>query len=140
MFFHTGEQRWNVRATCDDYMEVWVDGLEIQGLPNRDIFRVSDRFSIPASTNVLAIKCTDDPSNNDAMILVSGDNGISSDATWRCARILDQGWTQPYFHETAGVWQSAVLLGMRTVTGINPAVHAVTSNPTARTIYCRKVF
>ena len=35
-FLFTDEQLWDVRATCDDVMEVWVDEREVEGLPNKN--------------------------------------------------------------------------------------------------------
>ena len=105
----------NVVATCDDVMDVYVNGIPIT-LPSAETvtYPLTSTFQInPGNrntcSNVLAIRCRD--TGIIAGILASADNGLITDSSWRCSDKYEQGWALPGFTENPEHWKQASTYG-----------------------------
>jgi len=87
-----------LRATCDDVMKVYFDGVlqsETAGMRN---WPVTSYLNIPTNTRVLAIECKNLGAQEG--ILASTTTGLKTDASWLCSKIQVGGWTLPNFVPT----------------------------------------
>ena len=94
-------------ATCDDYIETFVDGVE-QPDPNKLNWYVFTEFKISDKAQVVAIYCMD--YGGKAYIAASFSNGRKTDrTTWKCTNVSEVGWTGHDFDDSH--WEAPVMEG-----------------------------
>ena len=95
-----------MHATCDNVMGVWVDGEHVDlAWSTRSAWTKMSSFHITKCNQLLAIQCEEKGAIGG--ILVSADNGMVSDSTWRCSRHYEEGWNQIKFEERIDWWKNA---------------------------------
>merc|ERR1712180_278767 len=89
-------------ATCDDEMEVFLDGVKYTDATMKD-YRQTSEVGIPPHTGVIAISCRDRHSNEG--IIASTTTGIVTDGSWKCSSVKEDNWMMPDFDDSD--WKSA---------------------------------
>ena len=126
-------------------MDVWVDGVPVN-LPNAKVYNKEDIFQISCCTSLIAIRCLE--TGGKAGIVLSANNGLVSDSSWRCTRTYQEGWQTSPFQEAPGVWKYADMFapndGTRAfyVPGISPKAQWIWIGPNDGErvyVHCRKV-
>lgn len=78
--------------TVDNMLELYIDGVPILNLPNRNNWKDPDSVNMNCSTKVIAVKGTDDRIKR-ASILASTDDGyVMTNASWKCTSVYYTGW------------------------------------------------
>lgn len=87
-------------ATCDDELQVYVDGFYYPGLKDNN-WRQASRFGLPHGSKVIAATCMDSPVTLYWRgFLGSISNGIgTSSVDWKCTDREEKGWEKPDFVE-----------------------------------------
>jgi len=108
-----------LRATCDNKMTVYVDGVEqeVDGLSN---WRKESQIPLPSDFKVLAIKCED--VGGKVGVLASahneaGEDVLVTDGSWSCSKEEEEGWTEPGFRESSDNWEAGDVIGKH---GVSP--------------------
>ena len=78
-----------IHATCDNIIEVYADGTLVASGNNWSVTYSATLDSTPA---VVAVACKD--TGVVGGILLSADNGLRSDSSWRCSNEAEEGWNQ----------------------------------------------
>jgi len=132
-------------ATCDDVMEVFLDGVKYTDTAMTHYTKTS-KVSIPPHTDVIAISCKDTGGREG--IVASTTTGIITDGSWKCSSVKEDNWMMSDFDDSA--WNNAdISRGVNTNNGYhkrdwqNIANNAywiwATGYPTKTTeAYCRK--
>ena len=140
---------YTLTATCDDYLKVYVDGVEASPSNHEsNEWRISTNYSVTACNSLIAIFCRDNAGDL-AGLLASTTTGVLTDTTWRCTDQLEDGWQTLGFTESAGVWgapgthgNNIQAPGRRSVAGINLLAEWIWYGPydeiNRKTVYCRK--
>ena len=135
---------YTLTATCDDYLKVYVDGVEASPSNHEyDEWRISTNYSVTACNSLIAIFCQE-KADDRAGLLASTTTGVLTDKTWRCTDQLEDGWQTLGFTESAGVWGAPGTYGTNIrafgrifVTGINRLAEWIWYGRYDE-IYCRK--
>ena len=90
-----------MEATATSNLVVWLDGVEQPMSPNADSLLVTDTFTVPAETQVVAMKCDDSSDSYSGFCMASFGNGGATDGTWRCSADPEAGWTAVGFDDSA---------------------------------------
>jgi len=110
---------YTLRATCDNRMTVYVDGVEHQVAGQND-WRKESQIVLPSNFFVLAIKCVD--AGWRVGILASlqneiGEDVMVTDSSWSCSQEEQEGWTEPGFSEDSEAWEAGAVIGKH---GVQP--------------------
>ena len=137
-----------MHATATQNLRVWLNGVLQPTSPNANIPFQADTFQIPANTQVIAMKCDDTPNFFNGFCMASFDNGLKTDASWKCSVDFEEGWMDVGFDDRA--WWSAytVLTNQdaseqpsgQLVTTIDPDAHWLSGIGYQNDTYCRKTF
>ena len=135
-----------LRATCDDAMRVWIDGVLQTQTPGVNDWTKVMEYQYSDCTQLIAIECTD---KHYVVIglLADTSTGIVSDGTWKCTRTYYAGWEKVGFND--GGWSGADVYGPNPTYPWNYAIPIISgaanwigsgSNWDVRppVIYCRK--
>ena len=134
-----------MKVLCDDYKTVYVDGKEMQLSSGAQGWSKIATFDIPATTNVIGIKCEDTGGNHGIKVEVAEKTGevvLTSDNTWKCSKEEQSGWTENSFQEDQS-WGPAILTSAYPdfnetwVTGFSGKVIWTSATPTPETVCCR---
>ena len=136
---------------CDDLTSLYIDGSEsnVAGLGQ---LGQTSRLQIPASTELIAVKCYDGNGGvyNYCGIIGSvqdsqGRDIAVTDSTWKCSDTLESGWQLPGFTEGSN-WRAAIDQGdshymlnrepYRNIPSSNKRV--IWGTRGVGTVYCRK--
>ena len=122
-------------ATCDDTMTVYLDGTKVPEDEQMSQWNQVSTVIIPSETVVLAIQChnTGGPEG----IVSSTDDGILTDASWKCSGEEQDGWTNPDFDDSA--WEPAAVLRESDVEGVAPDAQWIWSTDGQSDAFCRKL-
>jgi len=102
-----------LRATCDNKMTLYIDGVE-QQLDGQNDWRKESKVEIPSNFQVLAIKCVDVGVKVGILASVqdeAGEDVLVSDDSWSCSQVEEEGWTEPDFAETSEAWETGSVIG-----------------------------
>ena len=129
-----------LKATCDDRMAVYVDGV-YQYAANLNTNDVPSTIVIPDSFEVIAIKCVDIGEG----LLASAEDSLGelvllSDTTWKCSEVFEQGWELENFDASSENWKKAIDKGPQSwsVEGqISSFASWIWTGKSAEYIYCR---
>ena len=134
---------------CDDVLSIYVDGAERRpaGLSAWDVMST---LNIPASSELIAVKCFDFGGGYGIIGSVQDAEGgdiLATDSSWKCSNNLESGWNLPGFKE-GNTWRAATDLGdghfMMDQNGDwknvpSPNKRAIwTDSSSDTTVYCRK--
>jgi len=89
-------------ATCDDVMEVFLDGVKYTDTAMTHYTKTS-KVSIPPHTDVIAISCKDTGGREG--IVASTTTGIITDGSWKCSSVKEDNWMMSDFDDSA--WNNA---------------------------------
>jgi len=133
-------------ATCDDVMEVFLDGVKYTDTAMTHYTKTS-KVSIPPHTDVIAISCKDTGGREG--IVASTTTGIITDGSWKCSSVKEDNWMMSDFDDSA--WNNADISRGTNVApkqypwGVRPKIANdanwiwATGYPTKTTeAYCRK--
>ena len=112
------DEDYTLRATCDNKMSVYVDGVEQEadGLSN---WTQESQISLPSNFQVLAIKCVDHGVKVGILASAESDAGeevLVTDGSWRCTKEEEDGWQEPGFTESDS-WEDGDSIGKH---GVSP--------------------
>lgn len=100
----------NLSVCVDDFLRLYIDGIEITDLPNADIFNLPDVVDLPCTTRLIAIHGRNGDSVTDALIVAStGDDYVLTNSTWKCSNVSQFGWEEVDFDDAA--WVPAIEYG-----------------------------
>ena len=140
--------RRNLSVTVDDQLRLYIDGFEITGLPNVNIWNQPDVVDLPCTTRLIAIRGGN--LGGAAGILASTDDDyVLTNSSWKCSNISHPGWEEIDFDDSA--WLSAIEYG-RNGEGVWGVIPGISSNaewiwlrqftsaqePMDNDVYCRK--
>jgi len=89
-------------ATCDNVMEVFLDGVKYTDAAMKDWTKTSE-VSIPPHTEVIAIYGKD--LGGPRGIVASTTTGIVTDGSWKCSSVKEDNWMMSDFDDSD--WKSA---------------------------------
>jgi len=89
-------------ATCDNEMEVFLDGVKYTDAAMKD-YQKTSKVSIPRNTHVIAIYGKD--WGGAEGIIASTTTGIVTDGSWKCSSVKEDNWIMPDFDDSA--WNNA---------------------------------
>ena len=128
-------------AVCDEILQVYEDGVRATSLNGHESdWWAASKYNINGGAKLLALSCQNkDGSGN---LLASTSTGVKTDASWRCADVLETGWQTIGFTETAGVWGEPTttenLSDRHTDISTDALKLWIGSERYFKTIYCRK--
>ena len=100
-------------VTCDNEVEsLFIDGKQEKELEAHDQWKVEKTVTIPESSTVIAIQCTDYDGDPGILASVESSDGtilLVSDNSWTCSPTFERGWESVGFVESPK-WQAATEL------------------------------
>ena len=139
------QEVYTLRATCDNVMTVFVDGVQqaAEGLEN---WPAESQISVPSNFKVIGIQCLDYgviPGILASLHDENGDEVLVTDKSWTCSQKQEEGWTAPGFD--SGTWEEGDVIGQH---GVAPwrIIGQISRNAgwiwtkdhkTHTTVYCR---
>ena len=111
-----------LRATCDDAIRVWIDGvLQTQTTGVNNWIKVTE-YEYSDCAQVIAVECTD--KHDVAMgMLAETSTGVVSDGSWKCTRTYQAGWEHISFND--GGWSNANVYGPNPTSPWNYAIPSI---------------
>ena len=136
---------YTLRATCDNVMTVFVDGVQ-QAAEGLDNWPAESQISVPSNFKVIGIQCLDYgviPGILASLHDENGDEVLVTDKSWTCSQKQEEGWTAPGFD--SGTWEEGDVIGQH---GVAPwrIIGQISRNAgwiwtkdhkTHTTVYCR---
>ena len=113
-------QTYTLRATCDNVMTVFVDGVEkkAEGLTQ---WHKESKISVPSNFEVIGIKCADNGVVGGILASLHDENGeivVLTDDTWLCTQNEEENWAQPGFEVDFEAWEEGEMI--RKHDGVKP--------------------
>jgi len=105
--------QYTLRATCDNRMTVYVDGVQ-KHAENLNDWTKESIFNVSSSYKVIAIKCIDLGGPEGLLASLQNAAGVDvlvTDSSWSCSNVEEPGWMNSNFTETPGNWQPADVIG-----------------------------
>ena len=102
---------YSLRATCDNVMTVFVDGVE-QKAEGLDNWRQESQIPVPSNFKVIGIQCVDHgviPGILASLHDENGDKVLVTDESWTCSQEGNEGWAEPGFD--SGAWEGGDIIG-----------------------------
>ena len=98
--------RTTANLTCDEVMNVYVDGRQIK--EEKTGYRNADEFEIPIGSSVLAIQCAH-KTLVPRILGIIGDSTVTGSQGWVCTNQYHPQWNTAEFVDS--LWSSAVTYG-----------------------------
>jgi hypothetical protein len=98
-----------LRATCDNLLEVYLNGENQHDGALGDWLKVST-FETSEILRVVALKCTDSGGKYGIIASLHNTQGeveLKTDTTWKCSSVYVEGWERPDFEDTSCDWNYA---------------------------------
>ena len=95
-------------VTAVNNLVVYLDGVEQPVSPNAARTYTMDSFEVSSFIRTIALKCKG-RFNGFSFCLASLDNGMISDASWRCSIGYQEGWYEVNFDDSG--WGEAACTG-----------------------------
>ena len=103
-----------LRATCDNVMSVFVDGIEQEPETNskNQIYpwQIEKVFYIAEYSEVIGISCIDEGLQEGILASLEDSEGITrlvTNSSWQCASVEHAGWSDPGFVADPELWGDA---------------------------------
>ena len=137
-------QSRTLSITVDNSMELYIEGVKINCLPNHNNWQLADAVTLPCAARVIAVKGVD--YGVIAGILASTDDGsLLTDSSWKCTNQHFSGWETVEFDDSQ--WPAAhqvaihETLPWKIVPGIRTNAYWIWTRNYVNgdwTVYCRK--
>lgn len=138
----------NLAATVDNSLRLYIDGVEITGLPNGGNYGFADVVDLPCYTRLIAIHGNNVGSVG-GILASTDDDYVLTNSSWRCSNVNHPGWEQIDFDDSA--WVTPTEYG-RNGEGVWGVISGISSNavwiwftqptdpgPIDDNLYCRKL-
>lgn len=118
--------------TVDDFLWLYIDGVEITDLPNSIHHDTPDVIDLPCTTRLIGIHGRNDFSVS-GIVASTDDNYVLTNSSWKCSNVNYPGWAEIDFDDSA--WVSAMEYGNN---GGNDWVYIPTISSDAEWIWLRQ--
>lgn len=100
----------SLSITVDNYMILYLDGVQQSGLPNANDWTKADTVLLPWNTRVIAVQGTDDRRVRAGILASTGDGYILTNSSWKCTSVYYVGWETVTYDDSA--WPAAYVSGI----------------------------
>jgi hypothetical protein len=112
-FDYECKEEYTLRATCDNMMTVYVDGVQ-QHAGEMDNWRKESVLSVSPFFKTISIACVDMGGEEGLLASLHNAAGVEvlvTDSLWSCSGKEEKGWIEPNFKGTSGNWEPADVIG-----------------------------
>ena len=133
---------YKLRVTCDDILQVFLDGVE-QTDASLGVFYAESVITPAEMFQVIAFKCRNTGGPSGIVASIEDEAGATiytTDTSWKCSSTLQDGWSNMDFNSES--WPNAVKIAdhgdspWNTIGGISPDADWIWAPDNPWTVYC----
>ena len=103
-----------LRVTCDDHLELYLDGVQQQHSALKIWQQESTFEEITSKLEIIALKCVNTGGPGGIIASLENEDGdvvFYTDTYWKCSSVLEEGWQLSGFQDTSDNWHNAIKKG-----------------------------